>query len=235
MWILEPKKLNKSGTYGLNFLFNQDKFYIMDNHLAATWCWLQKIDTSCNYQLIHIDRHYDLLHSQIDKWVDEIKNQDLDIQKIKIVDLLNIKYKVRESKEFQQIFRFDNYITIFLKLYPEIIKESKFATHDDGTKPSWFSFYNIDIYDLPKNINYWITEFDQKTILNIDIDYFFIDKDGNNNHFQFLTDGYILNICKEIKKSYNKIDVITIALSPEFCSGWKNSLSILKIITNFLN
>jgi hypothetical protein len=44
MWIKEPKLPIQNFEHGeLNFLFNQGKFYIMDNHLAATWCWLQKI------------------------------------------------------------------------------------------------------------------------------------------------------------------------------------------------
>lgn len=32
----------------------------MDNHLAAAWCWVQKIDQSKRYGLFHINRHYDL-------------------------------------------------------------------------------------------------------------------------------------------------------------------------------
>ena len=60
-WIYKNHELKTSGCYNMNFLFNNGKFYIMDNHLAAAWCWLQKIDTSKRYGLFHIDRHYDLL------------------------------------------------------------------------------------------------------------------------------------------------------------------------------
>lgn len=43
-WIYKNHELKTSGCYNMNFLFNNGKFYIMDNHLAAAWCWLQKID-----------------------------------------------------------------------------------------------------------------------------------------------------------------------------------------------
>lgn len=62
-WIYKKHVLDRSGCYNMNFLFNNDKFYIMDNHLAAAWCWSQKIDTSKKYGLFHIDRHYDLLNN----------------------------------------------------------------------------------------------------------------------------------------------------------------------------
>lgn len=56
-WIYKNHELKTSGCYNMNFLFNNGKFYIMDNHLAAAWCWLQKIDTSKRYGLFHCGRH----------------------------------------------------------------------------------------------------------------------------------------------------------------------------------
>lgn len=46
---------------------------------------------------------------------------------------------------------------------------------------------------------------------------------------------YIKNICKEIKNSLPKIDVVTIAISPEFCNGWGNAFNILRVITTELD
>ena len=63
MWILKPStslELKTSGKAQLNFLFQQDKFYIMDNHLAAGWCWLNELDKTKSYNLFHIDQHWDL-------------------------------------------------------------------------------------------------------------------------------------------------------------------------------
>ncbi len=73
-WIYKNHELKTSGCYNMNFLFNNGKFYIMDNHLAAAWCWLQKIDTSKRYGLFHIDRHYDLLNNLTDDFIAESAN-----------------------------------------------------------------------------------------------------------------------------------------------------------------
>lgn len=61
MWIFKKEKIGISGCYEMNFLYNSGKFYIMDNHLAAAWCWIQKIQSNQNYGLFHIDKHYDLI------------------------------------------------------------------------------------------------------------------------------------------------------------------------------
>lgn len=44
MCLLPFKGRDHSGTYELNFLFKEDKVYIMDNHLAAIWCWTSELD-----------------------------------------------------------------------------------------------------------------------------------------------------------------------------------------------
>ena len=42
--------LNKnSGIDNLNFLLHYPKVYVMDNHLAAGWCWLQELDPEFSY------------------------------------------------------------------------------------------------------------------------------------------------------------------------------------------
>lgn len=74
-WIYKNHELKTSGCYNMNFLFNNGKFYIMDNHLAAAWCWLQKIDTSKRYGLFHIDRHYDLLNNLTDDFIAENRSE----------------------------------------------------------------------------------------------------------------------------------------------------------------
>lgn len=50
----------QSGHDNLVFLWNSDKVYVMDNHLAAAWCWMQKCNEDVRYKFLHIDRHNDL-------------------------------------------------------------------------------------------------------------------------------------------------------------------------------
>lgn len=66
MWIKEkPTHLFESGRTKANFLYNKDKVYVMDNHLCATWCWLQKVDCKkliILYILIDIMTFYFQVH-----------------------------------------------------------------------------------------------------------------------------------------------------------------------------
>lgn len=41
-------------------------------------------------------------------------------------------------------------------------------------------------------------------------------------------------LCRAIKKVLDKIDVISIALSPEFCNGWGQSFDVLHIFEDEL-
>ena len=66
MWKREVAEgyLDNLGKYitGLNFLWKSDNapIYIMDNHLAAAWCWMQECNNDEKYNFIHIDQHADL-------------------------------------------------------------------------------------------------------------------------------------------------------------------------------
>lgn len=235
MHIISFKGKNLSASCDLNLLWNTGKCYIMDNHLAASWCWMQKIDPIGKYNYFHIDRHYDLLDSQLDSWITVLKQSNFDFKKSSINELVSIKYNpLGVSDIFCPVFRWDNYFTILLRFYPNLIDTLYFATHEDGDKSIELEMYEASITELHGNINFWITrKIENKWILNLDIDYFFTDNE--DQCFQFLSDEYILLIAEEIKKSWDLIEVFTIALSPEFCGGWDESIRIAKLITNYLN
>lgn len=231
-WIYRKDQLEESGCYNMNFLYNVDKFYIMDNHLAAAWCWAQKIDKSKRYGLFHIDRHYDLLNNLRD----DCLNMNRDIL---VSNDFNEYYSIKGDYDMP-IMRYDNYIDTFNRLFPDLIQMVYYATHkdgnnEDGTSLECINKYKPDIWDLQSNINYWIVDSNNDIdswIVNIDIDYFF-QEFQEENHL-FLTKKYIKSVCREIKRSLSKIDVVTIALSPDFCNGWGNSFQILRIICNEL-
>ena len=140
-----------------------------------------------------------------------------------------------------QAIRYDNYIDAFNKLHPNLLLQIYYATHKDGTDQNGTSLEHINTYapnlwELDTNINYWLTECHKdidQWIVNIDLDFFFTGVEGECS--QFITRKYIKNICKEIKNSLPKIDVVTIAISPEFCNGWGNAFNILRVITTELD
>ena len=223
-----------SGAFDLNLLYNESKIYIMDNHLAASWCWLQKLDINSQYKLFHIDRHYDLLDSDLDNWIQSLEN--IDITRLEITDLINLK----SSNSFpisNPLFRWDNYIPILNKLYPNLIISSFFATQKYGDPvpvnrenkfKSLNNFIEVDAWNLESNIEGQINSDDKKWIINLDIDYFFIDYE--DIYFQMYTDEFIIRIAQRLKAALDRIEVFTIALSPEMCGGWEKSERVANLI-----
>lgn len=222
--------LEKSGCSNVNFLVNDNKFYVMDNHLCASWCWEQKINTDYHYGLFHIDRHYDLLNSLSDDYLRT--NHDLFIGK-KIADF--------NSLSSADGIRFDNYIDAFCRLHPNLLIKAYYCTHQDGSDWHGMSLESISsdatdvrIWDLVDNIDYWIGETEiEHWILNIDLDFFFQGSE-EEGYYRFLTSHYARKLCRSIRKVLNKIDVVTIALSPEFCNGWGPSFDVLHIFEDEL-
>lgn len=221
--------LGTSGCANVNFLYKSGKFYIMDNHLCAIWCWNQMVRTDCHCGIFHIDRHYDLLNNLSDNFL--IQNR-----------------RCLESHTFDAFMnavgidkiRYDNYIDAFKRSKPNCLDKAYHSTHKDGSNWQNTSMEDIsevaqdvDIWKLPANVDCWISN-DRRWILNIDVDFFFQDMGDGDSAYQFLTDKYILNLCSAICKVLPLIDVVTIALSPEFCGGWTSSYKILKKMSDGL-
>jgi len=94
----------------------------------------------------------------------------------------------------------------------------------------WKELDTITTHYSPFNlINDFADYFEQsKTnlIINLDIDYFFSDYPKYEIIFSDkIIDGILDNIKKLIVESNN---VLTVALSPECCGGWQNSISFIK-------
>jgi len=234
MWIKEIDEniTDRNGVYDIGFIYQSGKIYLMDNHMAAAWCWLNELDIKKEYNFFHVDRHYDLLNNSSEKYLRSLSiEKPLNLQQF--VDL-----EVEKTCEAcnKQLFRFDNYIMNMIGLYPNMFKRLIFATHRDGSTPPDLEIeYYPEIQSLPIELAYQINEYDDRNwILNLDVDYFFTDK-TSTSYMQFLDEEYIDAVCDQILLVYDKIDVITIAMSPYFCDGWKNAKRILERIAVKLN
>ena len=232
MWLRKIQKgYNKceSGTYRLNFLWNEGNIYIMDNHLAAAFCWLQSCDKDCDYNFLHIDRHNDFIcNATLDKYqiVTEAKSID------KYCSLKN---------DTEQLYRWDNYIKSTQMLFPHWFNRNVFSTQESPVSridqcliPQMCIDY-IDPLEINDNLNELFTESYHlpyskfKWIVNIDLDFFF-DEDRN----RLFDDEMIMNMANQINKNLRNIEVLTICLSPECCGqnsleGWKRSIEALDI------
>lgn len=228
--IYKNEILGESGCCNVNFLVHDNKFYVMDNHLCASWCWEQKINPAYQYGIFHIDRHYDLLNNLSDAYLRT--NHDR---------LTGTNFDDFNSLANATGIRYDNYIDAFYRLHPGLLTKAYYCTHHDGSDWHRMSLESISsdatdvkIYDLVDNVDYWIGESDiEHWILNIDLDFFFQGQ-GEEGHYRFLTTHYVKRLCRAIKKVLDKIDVISIALSPEFCNGWGSSFDVLHIFEDEL-
>lgn len=216
-WLIPFQGRNYSMHFQQNFLWKNKSIYIMDNHRAALWCWFQHMQKGERYNIFHMDRHYDTLNSNLDTWVSYLP----DLWKIKLDKYLNAKYKGEGAESL--LFRYDNYLSIFLDAFNDIVDKACFATHKDGDKPNFKGFSEYPIWNVSDNLDYWLSEEKSKWIVNLDLDYFFCDYE-DSQQLMFSMD-YISAVFNKIAAKYKdgSISVITVALSPEWSGGWKEA------------
>lgn len=221
-----PKELNNSGKFNANFLYNKDNIYVMDNHLCAAWSWLQKIDTNKSYDLIHIDRHNDLLFP-IPTIQKDLLDDNIDLKKITFFEFLSLKEKNNENFELQ-LFRWDNYILSIDYVYPKLFGKKYFITKEPYQNSEFIDF-EFEIEDFLRDFSSWIKNSKNGCILNLDVFYF-----QNKEFYKLYSEEVIQKVGELIKQNLENIDVLTIALSPECCGGWENSINTLRLFNNIL-
>ena len=130
-WILPLKKRGRSLSMNQNFLWKFRNIYVMDNHRAALWCWMQEISAQHAYCAFHIDAHYDCAGAPDAEWLNSIP----DIRVMSFADYLSISDPNSTSPAIPAI-RWDNYLSLFLAKYPSQCAELFTTTHQIGTSPS---------------------------------------------------------------------------------------------------
>lgn len=217
-----PKK--GSFCFETNILYRKENIYLMDNHRMAAWCWANHIDDNKKYTIIHIDKHFDTLGNQIDLWTNSIKSG---LKELSFQEYNNIEYQKNKFEKYK-VFSWDNYIPIFHHYYSNLVKEYVFYTHNQGSIPKNLEKHitHCTSYNLINNLFAYFSESDDRLIINLDIDYFFCD---NPTYFIFFSDYAIERIIEDIMRLVdNKKNILTIALSPECCGGWENSLEFMR-------
>ena len=233
MWIKElPKNLYecKSSIDTLNFLCNEGNIYVMDNHLAAGWCWLHHLDPQKGYNFFHIDRHNDLLcNAPVDKY--EFLRET---PRITLDEYTALEFK---NNFLYKVFQWDNYIKQVNFLFPNWFEVCYFATSDKNVVDNYPAStknlkidYSCSPLELYSDINKWISRTENKWILNIDLDYFFDD-----GGLQIFSEAYIRKLAHEVYLSLEHIAILTIALSPECCGSWQQSIWALNIFAEELH
>jgi hypothetical protein len=226
-WLVEFKGRKASGTYDQNFLWKSGNVYVMDNHRAALWCWMQHIKPRKPHSIFHIDRHYDTLQSNMETWLPHFpKRWDISVEQY-----LDLSYQFEDDQTYHHpLFRYDNYLSLYLHRFKKYISTCYFVTHEDGDKPNYKGGFEEPPWDLLGNLDYWIDAKRRPWVLNIDLDYFFCD-DRSDGCEQMLTDRYIETIFESARRTIDAgfVGVTTIALSPEYCGGWEAAERVMDI------
>lgn len=235
MWLRELKqdfKAKESGVHNLNFLWHNNNIYIMDNHLAAAFCWLKSCKQDENYNFIHIDQHRDFLCNHPIEAYNHIRTINT------ITDYCGLQYKGRP------LFQWDNYIKPMQLIFPKWFSYNVFSTQEgqvDKTIQLLVPHMCIDYIEpdeLKESLNECFKQEDylpytkNKWIVNIDLDVFF-----DENCKRLFDNEYIQTIASIINKNMNRIQVLILCLSPDCCSdelleGWNKSISVLNTFCN---
>ena len=228
------------------FLWQSEKVFVMDNHMAALWGWLQVCNPQEKYNFMHIDRHYDMLEC--------FKNEDLEpIRKNPHLSFEEFSHLMRSDGEFQ-LFRWDDYIMAGYVLYPDWFHTNIFLTHKEGDiGKSWghkpmkireenplFMEWCIDQYvgEPSKYLDgFKDNDYRLSWIVNLDLDVFYT---GGDSHIQLFSDDYIRRIAEILQKKLGNIAALTIAISPDCLGGeemkdkWANGMRLLRIMSEKL-
>lgn len=222
-WIVPFKGRRSSGATYQNFLWRHGSVYVMDNHRAAAWCWFQHLDPTKAHSLFHIDRHYDCLGSQLQTWLTHIPKS---FPQITIDEYLALEYDLGGGTGKYPVISWGNYLSIYLEMYGHAIGSCRFATHDDGDKPNHKSALHVQLWEIPQNLDYWLSE-SKPWIVNIDLDYFFWHEDDEKGPGIMITDEYLKVVFGILRQKIHDgtVAVTTIALTPDsaFTGPWAQS------------
>jgi len=237
-WLYEFdfKGRNPSGWYNQNFVARNGNIFVMDNHRAALWCWLQKLDKNKKYNLFHIDQHEDC--ADIPRCVEDAVTED-----VRFLSLERYLAKVCDygNGNWLPALKADNFLSFFVKNYPSQLNWL-LTTGRVGNPARWKDKQIISITDLPSHIKFYMCDHQTNDntncewIVDIDLDYFFYQHAGTKEHLALLAPDYIQHLFSEIAKvhSAGRIRVLTIALSPGWCGGWANAERLCEMLCNTL-
>lgn len=235
MWIIEPQEnlsQKESNIFGLNLLWNRDNVFIMDNHLAAGWVWMNHLNKDESYNFFHVDRHEDLCGglARQERLQEIISELPFTIQQYTEYTFDN--GISTPQPPFNKVFSWDTYIKQTQYSFPNWFQKSYFACRGHVDDPPRYTRLPLNIiycpepFELYNNVEHWVVRLNNecKWIFNLDLDYFF---DGKG--MRIFSDEYILTFAEDVKKSMGNIAILTIAMSPECCGSWQNALSVLAL------
>lgn len=220
MWIRSPAELGTSHAQTLNFLWHDPKrrLYVMDNHLAALWCWLRDLGVHEEYTLIHVDAHWDgcIMPPGDTKNLSGLDPTDLDAFTA-----------LRSQGGDTTAVMWDNYISglLALRSHPsEVIMTAHQHLADLHIKHKAIKVESPDSFF--RFLNLRLEQSTGMILLNIDLDYLFLDISGSLVR-SFSTD-FLAALVSGIRTVSAPNLIITVSWSPETCGGWAEAATACK-------
>lgn len=222
--LIDNKLRDGSFCYDTDLLYRKENVYLMDNHRTAAWCWANHFQENEKYTIVHIDKHYDTVGNEMNEWIKPIKNG---IKNLSINEYDNLEYQKNNFEKFK-VFKWDNYIPLFHHYHSNQILEYFFYTHNRGDIPENLKKHinHCPAYNLINDFFEVFSESENNLIINLDIDYFFCN---NPNYYILFSENAIERLIDGIMNLViDKQNLLTIALSPECCGGWENSMKFIR-------
>ncbi len=224
-FLIPLTKRGESASSQDNVLWQDKNIFVMDNHRLALWCWFQILEKGKRYNLFHIDAHPDMSESAL-------KNFNHDLWSLSLEGYRS----AWQSDINMPLFRWDNYIEVFLRHYPTMVGKTISATHHLGSQKELSE--EVKPYDLAKVLNEifsgkrYVNEL--PWIVNLDLDYFY---SASPEKFELFSKEYMESIAHGIKLGLKSemIATLTISLSPECCGSWEKSEQMLEKFTRNLD
>ena len=175
----------------------------------------------------------------------QFKLHPQDNQHLSIDEYTNLSWTNEGNGISLKAFRWDNYITQCMYLFPQWFWNVVYSTRTSlgrserekllgatiqsvsAAKLLSYIENNLQVDEDGEQLNRIIGRESIKWIVNLDLDYFYESND--DGFFQLLSDEYISMLAYKLKNIRDQIQVLTIALSPECCRNWDNSLHALNI------
>jgi hypothetical protein len=214
----------------LKLLWQHDTLpvYLMDNHLGALWCWRRHMpDCGERYRLVHVDAHWDAASDAAsDAW---LSARDLDA-------FTALRSPVADAP----LVRWDNYVSPFLLAYPNVTRACVTAHQDEHMviDTTLGKLDHVEIYAPTRFLEGFdefldadatgATDTGTALIVNLDLDFFF-GRMGDSGPRQLFSDAVIRDLFAIVAARLSHARVVTIALSPECCGGWRPALDACKL------
>lgn len=228
---------NYSGAINQNLLWRDGSIYLMDNHRAALWCWQQEIDLyEQRHSILHIDRHTDCLSANLAQHIAAMP----DLHGLSVGDYLAACVSLHGDNP--PLFRWDNYLSIYLSAFGKNVESLRSADHGDGDAPQHPRAMRPRADELPENLLYWLRSARCPWIVNIDLDYFFcqgaaLSDEAEGEWLPLFSDEFIETVFRQLKEGLDAglVKVVTVCLTPSnFTPGWQECLNLSQKIFSIL-